>query len=103
MIGKVHQAGIQSYNSLENPYTNFGNIYGIRNRSRYPNYFRTDISLVRKSRVFGLDGEIKFQIINLTNHYNVLLYLWDHTVSPSKVEAYSMFPLIITVGWEFKI
>jgi len=103
VIGKVHQAGIQSYGSLEHPYENFGNIYGIRNSARYPNYFRTDISLGRKSKLFKLDSEFKFQIINITNHFNVLLYLWDHTASPSKVEAFSMFPIILTFGWEFKI
>ena len=48
-------------------------------------------------------SEFKFQIINITNNYNVLLYIWDHTSSPSKVEAYSMFPIILTFGWEFKI
>ncbi len=103
VIGKVHQGGVRAYGSLENPYSNFGNIYGVRNGARYPNYFRTDISLGRKSKVFGLDGELKFQVINITNHYNVLLYLWDHKASPSKVEAYSMFPIILTFGWEFKI
>jgi len=102
VIGKVHQTGIQSYGSLEKPYDNFGNIYGVRNGARYPNYFRTDISLGRKSRIFGLDSELKFQIINITNNYNVLLYLWDHNASPSRVEAYSMFPIILTFGWEFK-
>ena len=103
VIGKVHQAGIQAYGSLENPYSNFGNIYGVRNGARYPNYFRVDLSLGRKSRIFGLDSEFKFQIINVTNYYNVLLYLWDHNSSPSRVEAYSMFPLIFTFGWEFQI
>ncbi len=103
VIGKVHQGGVRAYGSLENPYRNFGNIYGVRNGARYPNYFRTDISLGRKSKVFGLDSELKIQVINITNHYNVLLYLWDHTASPSKVEAYSMFPIILTFGWEFKI
>ena len=103
VIGKVHQGGLQAYGSLENPYSNFGNIYGVRNGARYPNYFRTDISLGRKSKVFGLNSELKFQVINITNHYNVLLYLWDHNASPSKVEAYSMFPIILTFGWEFKI
>ena len=103
VIGKVHQTGLESYGSIQNPYTNFGNIYGIRNGSRYPNYFRTDISLSKKSNLFGLDSEWKFQIINLTNNYNVLLYLWDHTASPSKVQAYSMFPRIFTFGWEFEI
>ena len=103
VIGKVHQTGVESFGSIENPYTNFGNIYGIRNGSRYPNYFRIDISFSKKSNLFGLDSEWKFQIINLTNHYNVLLYNWNHNASPSKVQAYSMFPLIFTFGWEFKI
>ncbi len=103
VIGKVHQTGIESFGSLENPYANFGNIYGTRNGSRYHVYFRTDISLSIKSNLFGLDSEWKFQIINLTNHYNVLLYLWNHNASPSKVQAYSMFPFIFTFGWEFKI
>jgi len=103
VIGKVHQAGVSSYGSLENPYSNFNNIFGKRNGARYPNYFRTDISLSKKSKLFKLDSEWNFQIINVTNNYNVLLYLWDHTSSPSKVEAYSMFPLIFTFGLEFKI
>ena len=81
----------------------FGNIYGIRNGARYPNYYRTDISLGRKSKFFGLDSELKFQIINITNHYNVLLYNWNHQASPSQVAAYSMFPIIITFGWEFNL
>ena len=103
VIGKVYQSSVQAYGSLEKPYSNFDNIYGKRNGSRYANYFRTDISLGRKSKFFGLNSELKFQIINITNHYNVLLYLWDHQSSPSKVEAYSMFPLIFTFGWEFQI
>ena len=102
VIGKTYQAGIQDYGSLENPYTSLGNIYGSKNSSRYPNYFRMDISLSKKSDLFGLDGKWKFQIINLTNHYNVLLYNWNHESSPSKVQAYSMFPAIFTFGWEFK-
>jgi len=103
VIGKVHQTGVQSYGSLENPYQYFGNIYGARNSSEYPDYFRLDLSLSRKSKLFGLDGDLKFQIINFTNHYNVLLYIWNHNASPSEVQAYSMFPIIFTMGWEFNL
>ena len=39
VIGKTFHADIRSYGSIENPYTNFGNIYGERNSSTYPNYF----------------------------------------------------------------
>ena len=84
-------------------YSNFGNILGAKNSSRYPNYFRVDVSMARKMKLFGIESELKFQIVNLTDYYNVLLYNWDHESSPSKVEAYSMFPRIITFGWEFKL
>ena len=50
VIGKVHQTGVESYGSLENPYLNFGNIYGKRNGARYPNYFRMDVSLSKKNK-----------------------------------------------------
>ena len=103
VIGKVHQTSVESYGSLENPYSNFGNIFGAKNSSRYPNYFRVDISISRQMSLFGIDSELKFQIVNLTDYYNVLLYNWDHESSPSKVQAYSMFPRIITFGWEFKL
>jgi len=101
VIGKVHQAG--QYGSLENPYRYFGNRYGARNSGRYPAYFRIDVSYARKSTLWGLNGKWKFQIINLTNHYNVLLYNWNHQASPSQVSAYSMFPILLTFGWEFNL
>ncbi len=105
VIGKVHQAGQDSYGSLEKPYQYFGNIFGQRNGSRYPPYFRFDLSLSREktSKWFGFDYVQKFQIINLTNHYNVLLYNWNHESSPSQVSAYSMFPIFLSIGWEFKL
>ena len=103
VIGKVHQTSVQSYGSLGNPYSNFGNIFGAKNSSRYPDYFRVDVSIARKMSLFGIDSELKFQIVNLTDYYNVLLYNWDHESSPSKVQAYSMFPRIITFGWGFKL
>tara|TARA_X000001036_G_scaffold440107_1_gene494498 strand:- start:7057 stop:9459 length:2403 start_codon:yes stop_codon:yes gene_type:complete len=104
VIGKVHQAGQQFYGSLENPYQYFGNIYGARNSGTYPSYFRLDLSMTRKTDLFFLwEGDLKFQIINLTNHYNVLLYNWNHQASPSQVQAFSMFPFIFTMGWEFNL
>ena len=103
VIGKSYQTSVESYGSLQNPYSSLGNIYGAKNSSKYPNYFRVDVSIARKMKLFGIDSELKVQIINLTDYYNVLLYNWNHESSPSKVEAYSMFPRIITFGWEFKI
>ena len=103
VIGKVHQAGQQNFGSLEKPYNYFGNIYGQKNGASYPNYFRLDVNIMRETKIFGLKGKLKIQIINILNYYNVLLYNWNHNASPSEVEAYSMFPRVITFGWEFKI
>ena len=103
VIGKVHQCGQQNYGCTENPYNYFGNVYGKKNGSRYPDYFRLDVNLSKQTRIFGLDSKLKFQIINILNYYNVLLYNWNHNASPSEVEAYSMFPRIFTLGWEFNI
>ena len=107
VTGKVHQSSQDFYGSLEHPYRYFGNIYGKRNGKRYPPYFRIDLSVSRKSTsifIFpGIDYIQKLQIINLTNHYNVLLYNWNHESSPSRVIAYSMFPVFISFGLEFKL
>ena len=73
-----------------------------KNSARYPDYFRLDLSLTKKSTFFRQESKWKFQIINLTNYFNVLLYIWNHEASPSEVEAYSMFPTIFTFGYEFK-
>ena len=81
VIGKVHQTG--EYGTLESPYSDFGNVLGTKNSSRYPNYIRMDISIIKKSPLFGIGGIWKFQIINLTNNFNVLFYNWDHLSSPS--------------------
>jgi hypothetical protein len=102
VIGKVHQSGVNTFEGLDNPYSYFGNIYGPKNSGRYPSYFRMDVSLSKDSNTFGLESKWKFQIINLTNYFNVLLYNWNHEASPSQVQAYSMFPTIFTFGWEFK-
>ena len=100
----MYQAGEEFYGSLEKPYQYFGNIYGPRNSGTYPSYFRLDLSMTRKTDLFFLwEGDLKLQFINLTNHYNVLLYNWNHQASPSQVQAFSMFPFIFTVGWEFNL
>ena len=72
VIGKVHQTSAEAYGSLENSYSNFGNIFGAKNSSRYPSYFRIDISLARKMNVFGINSELKFQIVKK----KIIIYLF---------------------------
>ncbi|MCF7886542.1 MAG: TonB-dependent receptor [Candidatus Marinimicrobia bacterium] len=86
-----------------NPYSELRNIVGQRNSARYPVYFRSDISWVRNIYPFDIEGKFKFQIINFTNHFNTLFYYWRHDRSPSEVTAISMFPIIPSIGFEFKI
>jgi len=86
-----------------NPYSELRNIQGDRNSARYPAYFRSDVSWVRTIHPFDIEGKFKFQIINFTNHFNTLFYYWRHDRSPSEVTAISMFPIIPSIGFEFKI
>ncbi|MCF7803786.1 MAG: TonB-dependent receptor [Candidatus Marinimicrobia bacterium] len=85
------------------PYLYQTNISGNRNSANFPAYVRGDISYTRQLDWFGWDGEFKFQILNFTNQFNVLLYQWDHSSSPSTVVANSMFPIIPTFGFSFRI
>ena len=99
--GKTYtQSGFGSYTQ---PYTSLRTIPGKRNSARIPMYFRADISISREVHPFKLDGRLKIQILNFTNHFNVLLYAWEHDKSPSEVTAVSMFPILPTIGLEFKL
>ena len=100
VIGKVYtQSG---YGDIENPYNSLQNIEGEKNSAFYPMYLRGDIGYIRNISPFGIKGRLKLQIINFTNHFNVLLYSWDHSKSPSKATAFGMFPIIPTLGLEFE-
>lgn len=85
------------------PYLHQTDISGRKNSARMPYYLRGDLTFAHTLRWFGWDGLFTFQILNITNHFNVLLYQWDHSVSPSEVTATSMFPLTPTFGISFKI
>lgn len=99
VVGKIYDGG----GSPDNPYGEIINISGQKNSSRYPMYMRGDIGWTRDISPFGIKGKFKFQIMNFTNHFNVLMYTWDHDESPSKVKAMSMFPIIPSFGWEFEL
>ena len=103
VIGKSFYTSAEQYGSLEQPYAYLSNIYGSKNSARYPMYFRADVSLTRDGRIFKKPVQWKFQIVNITNNFNVLFYNWNHYSSPSKVSAVSMFPLILTLGVNFEL
>ncbi|MBC8479288.1 MAG: TonB-dependent receptor [FCB group bacterium] len=101
--GKVFFQSYQTFGSQDNPYQQLNAYFGKKHSARYPTYFRVDLSYIRKIKPFGVNGKFKLQVINATNHFNVLLYNWDLESSPAKVTAYSMFPILLSFGWEFEL
>ena len=86
-----------------NPYADLQTIPGRKNSARIPTYFRLDVSWTRDVRWFWVDGKFKLQVINATNHFNTLIYFWDHARSPSEVTAVGMFPFLPSISWEFQL
>jgi len=50
-------------------------LYGGRNAERYPDYFRLDVSLKKRSAWRFGTKEWYFQVLNMTNHLNVFTYI----------------------------
>jgi len=101
VVGKVfHRSG---FSDLLNPYGSLNTLNGKVNSATFPNYVRADMGYVRNIQLFGISGKLKIQIINVSNQFNILLYSWDHSSSPSRVTAVGMFPVIPSLGLEFEI
>lgn len=85
-------------------------IYGERNGERYPAYFRWDLGINRRGQLFKQDVVWYFHIINVTNHRNVFLYLYENYDANFDPETntsviyrrpINMFPILPTFGVEF--
>jgi hypothetical protein len=50
-------------------------LYGDRHAERYPDYFRWDVSLKKRSSWRFGEKEWYFQVLNVTNHLNVFSYI----------------------------
>jgi len=128
--GKIHLSTVVSY-CTGNPYTPILGRYkkwyedrwrrtvfwwaedcylvGKKNSERYPAYFRWDISIIhRKEKRWGV-LEWYLQVINVTNHLNILMYMYDqeYNYKTDKVEGvrrfgFPMFPIIPTFGVRFE-
>jgi len=100
----------ESYWDTETSWRKHSNyIVGKKNSARYPSYFRWDVSIVhRKEKKFGC-REWYLQILNLTNHLNTLMYLYDEkydykTGSYKGVQRFGvpMFPFLPTFGVRYE-
>ena len=85
------------------PYAKPASITGKRNSARYPPYVRGDLSYRYQFQWLGGTGALNIQIINFTNYFNVLYYQWEHSGNGTRVKAFSMFPVIPTLGISYRI
>lgn len=99
-VGQVY-AGT-NFTSPIYPYTGLQDIPGEKNGARFPSYFRIDLSYIRTIKPFGINGKFKFQVINATNHFNVLIGQTIPNTNPSMIRAFSMFPVIPSFGFELE-
>ncbi len=99
VVGKVYHGN----GDPGDPYSEQINISGRRYSSRYPLYIRVDIAWHRDISLFGMAGKFNIQVMNITNHHNVLFYEWVHDKSPSQVTSVGMFPILPSIGIEFKL
>ncbi|MBN2780880.1 MAG: TonB-dependent receptor, partial [Candidatus Marinimicrobia bacterium] len=85
-------------------------IYGERNGERYPPYFRWDIGINRRGKIFGQTATYYFHVMNVTNHANVFFYLYENYDAEFDPETntstiyrrpVTMFPILPTFGVEF--
>jgi len=79
-----------------------------KNSQRYPPYFRWDVSFIRRKPFLNGYREFYIQIINITNHLNVLTYIYDNKYDEYTGEyviqrsGIPMFPIMPTFGMRFE-
>ncbi|HEX9933988.1 MAG TPA: TonB-dependent receptor [bacterium] len=71
---------------------------GEKNAFRLPVYHRLDLGLFYQTRLFKLESELLFQIVNATNRKNVWFRHYDTTKNPAVQKDYTQLPFLPTVG-----
>lgn len=109
ILGRIQQWGEDFYRFNNAWWPEQQYIVGEKNSVRYPIYFRWDVSFInRKPTKYGF-REWYFQIINVTNHLNTLMYLYEseydeRTESSKGVRRFGipMFPIMPTIGFRIE-
>ena len=109
ILGRVYDfAHSLNTSSTWNPNDSF--LVGDKNSARYGDYFRFDIGLTRKhGNLFGLQYDTYWQIMNVTNHVNIMGYTYQTKTDPSgnkmgvQRKKVGMFPLLLTFGVKVEI
>ena len=73
-------------------------VRGPRNGERYPLYWRLDLSAERRFEVGGASVRPYFNIVNVFNRKNILLYTLDPDEDPPEITGFSQFPLLPSFG-----
>ncbi|MCK5147589.1 TonB-dependent receptor [bacterium] len=73
-------------------------VEGRLNTHRLPPYFRLDLGLFYRKKLFGLDMESYIQVVNATNHENIWFRYYDTQENPAESEDHGMIPLLPTIG-----
>jgi hypothetical protein len=92
----------------DNEHAQYQLIMDNKNSQRYPPYFRWDVSFIRRKPFLNGYREFYIQIINITNHLNVLTYIYDNKYDEYTGEyviqrsGIPMFPIMPTFGMRFE-
>lgn len=109
ILGKYKEWNEDTWNSKISWLEEDCYLVGEKNSKRYPGYFRWDVGIThRKEKRWGV-LEWYLQVINITNHLNILTYIYDqkYDYETGKVEGIRrfglpMFPIIPTFGVRFE-
>jgi hypothetical protein len=71
---------------------------GVRNGTRYPMFYRIDLTASREYAWRGANLVPFLSVINATNRRNVFVYRFDYTENPPTRTAFSQFPILPTLG-----
>jgi hypothetical protein len=69
-------------------------ITGEKNSSRFPDYHRLDVGIMRGFEWRGLDISVSVSVINLYDRKNVLMYYFDYSKSPPTRDEIHTIPRI---------
>ena len=75
--------------------------YGELNGARFPDYFKLDLRAARRFTLWGLEGSVHLDVLNVTNRENVYIYSYTKgeppAVAPERREVHSL-PLLPYLG-----
>ncbi|NQV15696.1 TonB-dependent receptor [bacterium] len=109
IIGRIYDW--EQYLSIGSFWNEKGSyLVGDKNSSRYSSYFRIDLGFTSKTKeLFGLKYSKYYQLINISNHTNIMTYTYRTIIDRSNGNKLGvqrrpvpMFPLIFTFGVKFE-